>query len=141
MGTMRKLRRTSHTPKDRVEPLRHRQPPLARKMSEVLLDFAEPLLEDIDDDENFKGVIALAALCWNCSFLPPKKQRAQLNTIVDKLGKSDQLTRLEIEDCTRMLIERKKAFFADDRRMVVNYEVVQEKDSRRLLVMSTLAKD
>ena len=141
MGTMRKLRRTSHTPKDRVEPLRHKQSPLARKMSEVLLDFAEPLLDTLDDDEQFEGVISLAALCWNCSFLPPKKQRAQLNTIVNELGKSDRLMRFEIEDCTRMLLERKKALFADDKRMVVDYKVVEEEEGQRLLVMSTPAND
>jgi hypothetical protein len=141
MSTMRKLRRASQTAKHKIEPLRHKQPPLARKMSEVLLDFAEPLLDTFEDDEDFEGVISLAALCWNCSFLPPKKQRAQLNRIVNELGKSDLLTRLEIEDCTRMLLERKKALFADDRRMVVDYKVVEEEEGQRLLVMSTPAKD
>jgi len=140
VSTIRKLRRASKTAKHRVEPLRHKQPPSAIKMSEVLMDFAEPLLDTLDDDEHFEGVIALAALCWNCSFLPPKKQRAQFNTILDKLGKSETLTRLEIEDCTRMLLERKKALFADDKRMVVDYKVVEEEEGRRLLVMSIPAK-
>jgi hypothetical protein len=62
-------------------------------------------------------------------------------SLVDKLSKSNLLTRLEVEDCTRMLLERKKALFADDRRMIVNYKVVDEKDGQRLLVMSAPVKN
>jgi hypothetical protein len=57
MGTMRKLRRAGHLAGHRVEPLRDRQPPFARKMSEVLLDFAEPLSDTFCHDEDFESVI------------------------------------------------------------------------------------
>jgi hypothetical protein len=109
-------------------------------MSEVLLDFAEPLLDAIDDDELFENAINCAVACWNLSFLPGKKQQRQLRAIVNELGKSDPLTRHEFEDCTRMLLERKRIFFADEKRIVVNYKVVEE-DHHHLFVMSALAKD
>jgi hypothetical protein len=42
-------------------------------MSEVLLEFAEPSLEDSDDDKSFRGKIDLAALSWNLTFMAPNE--------------------------------------------------------------------
>lgn len=142
MGTMRKLRRRSRGKQYAVEPLRPQQSFHPRKMSEVILDFAEPLLDALDDDELFENAINCAVACWNLSFLPEKKQQRQVQAIVNELGKSDQLTRFEFEDCVRMLLERKRILFADEKRIVVNYKIVEEEeDHHRLLVMSVFAKD
>ena len=64
-----------------------------------------------------------------------------LRSLINELGKSDKLARFDVEDCARMLLERKKIFFADEKRMVLSYKVVEEKDSNRLLVMSAFTKD
>jgi len=141
MSTLRKLRRTGQMATHRVEPLRDRQPLFARKMSEVLLDFAEPVLETFDHPEDFEAMVTLAVLCWNCSLLPANEQRKSLNKVINELGKSDPTTRIEIEDCIRMLMERKKTVFANDRRMIANFEVVEERDGSRLVVMSSLVED
>jgi hypothetical protein len=142
MGALRKLRREAGwkaSGKYAVEPLQPKHPPAARKMSEVLLDFARPML-DIVDDEGFKNVIIFSALCWNLSFVPEQKQQKQLQPILDELSKSDPLMRPELNAWARALLDRKKAFFANDRRMVLDYEVTEEKDSHHLFVASTLVK-
>ena len=141
MSTLRKLRRTGQMATYRVEPLRDRQPLFARKMSEVLLDFAEPVLETFDHPEDFEAMITLAVLCWNCSLLPANEQRKSLNKVINELGKSDPTTRIEVEDCICMLMERKKTVFANDRRMIANFEVVEERDGSRLVVVSSLVED
>jgi len=141
MGGMRKLRRRSRGKQYEVEPLRPQQSFHARKMSEVILDFAEPLLDAIDDDELFENAINCAVACWNLSFLTEKKQQRQVRAMVNKLDKSHLLTRFEAEDCARMLLDRKRISFADEKRIVVNYKVVEEEDHHHLYVMSTLAKD
>ncbi|MCH8120519.1 MAG: hypothetical protein IIC00_12415 [Planctomycetes bacterium] len=110
-------------------------------MSEVILDFAEPLLDALDDDELFEKAISCAVACWNLSFLPEKKQKKLILSMVNELDKSVLLTRHEFEDCVRMLLERKRVLFADEKRIVVNYKIVEEEDHHRLLVMSVFAKD
>jgi hypothetical protein len=140
MGGMRKLRRMSRSTQYEVEPLRPQQSFPARKMSEVILDFAKPLLDAIDD-ELFENAIGCAVVCWNLSFLKEKRQQRQVRAIVKKVDKSALLTRFEAEDCVRMLLERKRILFADEKRIVVNYKIVEEEDHRHLYVMSTLAKD
>lgn len=126
-----------------VEPLRPQQPLPLGKMSEVILDFAEPLLNTLeeDDDEIFEGILRFAGMCWNISLLPEKEQKQMVQTLVNEVGKSDILKRLRVEDDIRMLLERKKAFFADDKRMLMDFRIFEEKGSRRLLAMSAFTKD
>ena len=63
------------------------------------------------------------------------------NDIVDKLGGTDASARLEIEKLVHVLLDRKRTLFAGDKRMIINYKIVEEPEGPRLLVMSTLVKD
>jgi len=142
MGALRKIRREAGwkaSEKYAVEPLQPKHSSAGRKMSEVLLDFAQPLLDTVDD-EAFRLAIFFAAFCWNLSFLSEQEQQKNLKTMVDELSKSDPLIRTDLNAWARAFLERKKDFFAADRRIVVNYEVVEEKDNHHLFVMSTLVK-
>ncbi len=142
MGGMRKLRRRSRSKQYEVETLRPQHSFHAGKMSEVILDFAEPLLNTIDDDDElFEDVISFAVICWNASFLPEKERKKIVCSMVDEMAKSDVLLRLGVQGDIRMLLERKKTFFADEKRMVVNYKIIEENGSRRLLAMSAFTKD
>jgi len=105
------------------------------------MDFAGPLLDALDGDVAFEDAIGFAALCWNLSFLPEKERRKELSAVVDELDQSDHLVRLEADNWVGSLLDRKKTFFADDRRVILDYKIVQEKGRERLLVVSTLAKD
>ena len=141
MGVMRKLRRKNHKEQYWIEPLRQEHAFPVRKMSDVIPEFAEPILDTIDDDELFEEVISFAVICWNLSFLPEQQQLAQWNNFANEVGTSQLLSHTEIEDWVWILLERKRTFFADDRRIVMNYKVIDEGDHNRLLVMSTLAED
>lgn len=57
MGGVRKLRRISGDRHYGVKSLQPKRPPDARKMSEVLLEFAEPLLDHLEDDSLFESAI------------------------------------------------------------------------------------
>ena len=140
MGGLRKLRRRGLGSRYEVEPLRSRSVFAGRKLSEVLLDFADPLLDDADDDY-FETIVSFASICWNLSFLPDGERQKELEYIVNEIGGTDPLARADVEDNARMLLKRKQEFFAKDRRYIVNFKIVEEGDNYRLLVMSTPAKD
>jgi hypothetical protein len=140
MDGMRKLRRRGRGKQYEVEPLRPQQFFHARKMSEVILDFAEPLLDAIDDDELFEKAIECAVFCWNLSFVQEKKQQRHVRAIINELDRSYLLTRFEAEDCVRMLLERKRILFTDEKRIVINHKIVEE-DHHHLFVVSIFAKD
>jgi hypothetical protein len=105
-------------------------------MSEVLLEFAEPLLDGSEDNEQFRAAIALAGLCWNLSLMPPDEQVAELHNIVKQVGEREAFWGRGIREIVLTLVDRKKAFFPDDNRLVLNYEFVEEKTGPRFLVAS-----
>jgi hypothetical protein len=105
-------------------------------MSEVLLDFAGPILQDLDD-RDFKAAITFSALCWNLALLRSEDQRTHLNNAISAIAESDPFKHREIQPFVRMLLDRKKALFADDKRLIVDYKVVEEAAGPRLLVTST----
>jgi len=140
MVGMRKLRSRSRSTQYAVKPLRQKQHFPLGKMSEVIIDFAEPLPNTIDD-ELFEEALRFAAICWNISSLPENERKQIAQSLVNDIGKSDILKRLRVEDDIRKLLEHKKAFFADDIRKLIDFKVVEEKGSRRLLAMSAFTKD
>jgi hypothetical protein len=137
MGGLRRIRRQSAA-RYAVEPLRRDAGRPSEKLSAVILDFAKTLTDHVDDSQ-FKSAIDLAILCWNLSLLPEDQQEKERLSIVRKLaqGRPDWFAR-DTEAWTRTLLDRKKTFFEQDRRMVANYQVVDEGDDFHLYVASTV---
>ncbi|HEC04452.1 MAG TPA: hypothetical protein ENI81_13035 [Phycisphaerales bacterium] len=135
MGGLRKLRRRSSST-DVVEPLRTNYVPRTEKLSAVILDFARPLTDSLDD-RDFKGAICIAIFCWNIALLPEDEQERERCSVVQKLTQKAPEIADDIQTWSRKLLDRKKALFADDRRMVVEYRVTEEGDFHHLFVLST----
>lgn len=105
------------------------------------MDLAKPLTDNVDD-RHFKVAITLAILCWNLALLPEDQQERELRSIIKKMAEGSPAGfASEAETWARMLVNRKKTLFGHDRRMVVNYTVGNEGDSRHLYVASTLVPD
>jgi len=141
MGGMRKLKRRTAGGQYEVEPLRPQKSFPARKMSEVLLEFAKPMLNEFDEPYAFEAIISFAALCWNVAFFPGRKQQKQLRSVVNELAKADPPMRFELEDWAKALLSRKQTCFANDRRMILGFDVLEEAGRDRLVVMSTPVND
>ena len=64
-----------------------------------------------------------------------------LNDAIEVIAESGPFKQREIQPYVRMLLDRKKTFFADDKRLIIDYKVVEEADGPRLLVMSSPVKN
>jgi hypothetical protein len=140
MGGLRKLKRKGGG-RYAVGPLRRAAVPGGRKLSAVILDYARPMIDNVDDDQ-FRVAIGIAILCWNVALSPQDDQEEQLRFLGKEMAKMAKNAPPGFADETRMwtqwLVERKKALFADDRRMVLSYTVEDSGDSHHLQVASTL---
>jgi hypothetical protein len=124
-----------------VVPLR---PPVSsvheRKMSQVILDFAEPLLEETVDDEDFRRAISIAIMFWDLALYPEDEQEKLFGDMIRDLGEAAQNDPEVIAYLTgvgRTLLLRKKTLFPDIKRAILDYEIVDKGDSMQLLVTST----
>ena len=120
------------------EPLVVRAPG-SEKMSEVLLDFADPLLEQTQDDDGraFQNTIGIAIFSWNVSLLPEEKWKSSIEDIVQKLGQSDEEMAMT-KSIIQMLIQRRLEYFPDITRFIFDYEILDQGDNWHLNVISTL---
>ncbi len=140
MGGLRRLKRKG-AGRYAVEPLRAPSGLGAGKLSAVIMDFARPLIENVDDDQ-FETAITLAILCWNVALLPEDDQGRELGVLRTKMAKDKPAWWVrDLETWTRWLVDRKKKLFGHDRRMVVNYTITDEGDDFHLYVASTRVPD
>jgi hypothetical protein len=140
MGGLRRIKRKGVGGYS-VEPLRGRPQPSGEKLSAVILDFARPLTENVDDD-HFKVAITLAILCWNVALLPEDEQERELRVATSKMAKGQPAWWVrDLGGWTQLLVDRKKKLFGHDRRMVVNHTITDEGDGFHLYVASMYVPD
>ena len=117
-----------------VEPRGH------EKMSEVILDFAEPLLDECENEETAKVAVAMAILVWNASLLPEEDQNREILKMCSDIAGSDDAKQIaQLMDYANYLLERKNRNYAENRRYIVKYEISGSGKNRRLDVASTLS--
>ena len=94
------------------------------KLSNILMKFATPLLGDNKDKASVEGTIGMVIMCWNIGtveYQAAQKMRDELiNTFMAKL---DEDLMEELEKEFDLLIAAKRAFFPDDPRIVVGYDL------------------
>ncbi len=113
-------------------------PPGEDKMSEVLLDFAKPLLE-LTADRHFDKVIVLAIACWNATLLPEEDQEAAINEVIHIFSSSGTRDVDLAKEAVQILLERKRRYFPDNKRLIADYRISHSKDQMHLMVASTLS--
>jgi hypothetical protein len=106
------------------------------KMSEVILRFAEPLKDEYGMVP--KAMLEIAIILWNASFMPSDMQRKAIEDVVNVLPKDDSEARREMFLIANMLLERKKQYFAHNKRLIMDYHITESAHSIYLDVMSTV---
>jgi len=110
------------------------------KMSEVILDFAKPFLDKCEDEESEKKAIGLAILIWNVSLFPKKKRDQEIENLCSGLSSSEDANDFAaLMNYVNILLERKKVYYPDNKRAIINYQMSGSGKNRRLDVASTLS--
>jgi hypothetical protein len=104
------------------------------KMSEVLKAFIQPYMDFADTEESFKKLVTIAVVAWNISLLPRSEQVKSVNDLLKSLPPD---VRADTKSILRELMRRKKKYFAEFRRMIIEFEVVDTKNGFHLTVIST----
>lgn len=107
-------------------------------MSEVILDFAEPLLDMCDDGTSLKMVIEAAILAWNLSSLSLFERRKMIDKVANTLAPQDQESAQEMKNLLKWLVRRKKDYFSEHKRVIVDYELSTSGGRPHLYVVSNI---
>ena len=131
----RRRREKGEGPRQRAAPLLVSFGTGLPKMSETLLEFAEPLLADIPEtDAGWRAGLYTAAIVWNgiVSGVAEAEITAQLQR---GLGPSE-----DIPDLVRDLTERKQYLFAEDSRFIFDLRTHQRGERVHVTAASGLAR-
>jgi hypothetical protein len=101
------------------------------KLSQRLIEIAEPYLDCGEDVNEYRKEMALASTAWNLSLLPPDSREEYVKNLdLHTLAQED---RQLIAQHLRDLMQRKECLFPEDRRLVGSVDVLDEGDSFRVL--------
>jgi hypothetical protein len=112
-----------------------RRPPGLRKMSEVLVDVAEPLLRGMDpaaDPANYEAALLLGAALWNAS-VPgsPLGSAAEKEKVLAEIRKrSPAGDAPEVEHLCDQVMERARALYPHEARIIAGVHLSWESDRR-----------
>ena len=117
-------------------------PPPAEKMSEVILDFAEPVLADFLGDEEYKTALSAAITAWNLALLPEDSYKQMYQETISTLQPEiPPKVRGNFQDIIESLVRRKKRHFSQYRRFIADFHLVDSGPNRHLTVASVSMKD
>jgi hypothetical protein len=101
------------------------------KLSTILLKFIEPYKKDAPTREAYERLIAITIISWNAAILQGRERQE----LIDTNGKEWQK---EMEDIIGIMIRRKEAEFAGDKRFIVDYRLSETETEYHLSVASVL---
>ncbi|MBF0396894.1 MAG: hypothetical protein HQK78_08990 [Desulfobacterales bacterium] len=106
-------------------------------MSEIIENFAEPLLVGCKNDKDIKNSIRFAILIWNLTLLSEDEQKNKIQELVETLSTPNNID--EINNSRYyidLLINRKKESFSHIKRAIIDYQFSGADSSLRLDVAS-----
>ena len=105
------------------------------KLSEVVLDYAEPLINAVSDNE--EKAIRFSVTLWNASLLPKQKALEIIEPSLDDMANGNQLIQKEFHTMFEMMYNRKQSLFSNDKRFIVDYSLEENDEGFYLQVAST----
>lgn len=108
------------------------------KMSEVLADFVEPYLEFADTEEAYQKLLTLAVVAWNTSLFPEEEQQDMIDKTLEAMPETPEEVKTGLKEIVNMLMARKKIYFSEYKRMIIDFELTDTGRGYHLSVVSTL---
>ena len=134
--TRRKNRRKKRMAAARRVRRQDSEPP---KMSAVILELAEPLLEEHGTDpKRVESIVALTIVAWNKSLLPADKQDDVVRDAVNKIVPADGEAELvgAVIYMLELIEDRRKKLYPSVRKLVVDYDLHASEDNISLNIAS-----
>lgn len=112
---------------------------LPTKMSAIILDLADFLLKAASTKQQEHSAISIACLAWNMSILDSVRGQERLDDFFQ--DKDDPDFKADIEDIIGAMIAKKRHYYPDINRIIVDFELLQNKKDIHLTIMSIVPEE
>jgi hypothetical protein len=109
------------------------------KMSDALADFVAPYADSAKAQEEYEKLLSLAVFAWNTALMPKEEQQPVLDKTIDEgLPGLPGAMKADLKGLLKTLIARKQAFFANNRRFILDFDLQDTGNGYHLSVASTV---
>jgi hypothetical protein len=109
------------------------------KMSEIFQEFIDPYSESANDYKSRIKLLEVAAMAWNLAILPEADRQLMLKqTIQMMVDQAGSQIESDIRGILDELMARKLKYFADCKRLVVDFNLEETRSGFQLSVASTM---
>jgi len=118
-------------------------PPVKKKMSDVIIIYAAPLLAEAAGREEQRTALHTAIWFWNYTLMSPDAQSEE-KTALDKqirAGEGGREALRFIDEALPYMVERKKELFPDNHQVITDWEIVDTPEGVGLSVAYAMRKD
>ena len=112
---------------------------LGVKMSEVILDLADDLLEAAETKPQYDSAIAITCIAWNLATANSAEYAKSLERGLNKID--DQLHQEDTLKIINALVKKKNRLYPDINRVILDYDLIGNKNNFHLNVVSTVSKE
>lgn len=110
-------------------------PPGVVKMSDVLKEFVEPYWDDCPTEDAMRKLLSVAVIAWNAALYTGKRRSDFIEKMVQAVPPE---VRPDMRAVVQELTQRKETYFAENRRMIVDFQFTMQPTGPYLNVVSTL---
>jgi len=109
------------------------------KMSEILIEYIEPFLEDTDTYQERSNLLEIAVMSWNMALVSEEKRQELLKELFSKhpSDPEDIEAEKELQRLMKKLIKRKLKFFAEEKRFITDFKLTENSGRFHISVASS----
>ncbi len=110
------------------------------KMSDVLEEFVEPYLPAVNNHSQRQKLFTMAVIAWNAAIMPAQERQSMLDSTIKQGLTGNPLAQMDALNIIEEMVQRKQQFFADNKRMIMDFQLQEIGKTFHLSVASTLPK-
>lgn len=109
------------------------------KMSGVILDLADFLLDAAKTEAQQQSAITITCLGWNIAVLGDQEGQKFFDEYFETMG--DPVHQQDTLDIINVIVKRKKDYYPDINRVILDYELVGDFNNLHLNIVSTVPEE
>ncbi len=110
------------------------------KMSDVLEEFVDPYLPAMKNHSQREKLFTMAAIAWNAAIMPEQERQSMLEQTIEQSFAGNPLAQMDALNIIGEMVDRKQQFFADNKRLIMDFQLQDMGETFHLSVASTLPK-
>lgn len=106
------------------------------KMSEVIIDLADFLLEQAHTETRVRTAITITCTAWNLAVVGFEKGQKFLDAYFEQIN--DPVLKQDALDVINVIIEKKQAYYPDINRIILDFDFVRTKSNLHINIVSSV---